>query len=60
MADLMKAGVRELYESKFVTREEALSKLRSGDTITLGSYGNEPVGLLRELHTVVDKGIEDI
>ncbi len=56
----MKAGVRELYESKFITRQEALSKLRSGDTIAMGSYGNEPIGLLRELHTVVDNGIEDL
>ena len=56
----MKKGVRELYESKFITREEALAHLKSGDTISLGSYGNEPIGLLRELHTVADRGVEDL
>lgn len=60
MPQFMKAGVRELYESKFISYEEALHKLKSGDVISMGSYGNEPMGLLRKLHTVVDNGVEDL
>ena len=33
---------REIYESKFISIPEALEKIRSGDTIAVGHYGNEP------------------
>ncbi|MBR1780924.1 MAG: 4-hydroxybutyrate--acetyl-CoA CoA transferase [Oscillospiraceae bacterium] len=51
---------QELYESKFITLEEALGKIRSGDTIAQAAYGNEPLAMLRNLHTIADRGVEDV
>ena len=45
---------QDLYESKFISIPEALSKIRSGDVIAVGHYGNEPRNLLRQLHTIRD------
>ena len=50
---------REIYESKFISIPEALEKIRSGDTIAVGHYGNEPRNLLRQLHTIRDR-VEDV
>ena len=51
---------QELYRSKFITLEEALSKIHSGDTIAQAAYGNEPLAMLRNLHTIADRGVEDV
>ena len=50
---------REIYESKFISIPEALEKIRSGDAIAVGHYGNEPRNLLRQLHTIRDR-VEDV
>lgn len=51
---------QELYESKFVTLDDALNMIRSGDTISTAYYGNEPREFLRNLHQVADRGVEDL
>ena len=51
---------KELYKSKFITLEEALGKIKSGDTIAQGAYGCEPLAMLRSLHTIADRGVEDV
>ncbi len=45
----------ELYRSKFISVDEALDKIKSGDTIATGSYCHEPRELLRSLHTIADR-----
>ena len=45
----------ELYQSKMITIEEALAKIKSNDVIAVGHYGNEPRHLLRQLHTIGDR-----
>lgn len=49
----------ELYQSKFISLDQALGMIQSGDTITLGFYGNEPRNMLRKLHTIADR-VEDV
>ena len=49
----------ELFKSKLITAEQAISMIKSGDTITCGQYGNEPRTLLRRLHTLADR-IDDL
>ena len=51
---------QELYESKFITLDEALGMIRSGDTIAQAAYGNEPLAMLRSLHTIADRGVKDV
>jgi acyl-CoA hydrolase len=51
---------QELYQSKFITLEEALGMIRSGDTIAQAAYGNEPLAMLRNLHTIADRGVKDV
>jgi len=46
---------QELYRSKLITVEEALSKIKSGDVIATGSYCHEATMLLRQLHTIADR-----
>jgi acyl-CoA hydrolase len=50
----------ELYRSKFITLDEALGMIRSGDTIAQAAYGNEPLAMLRNLHTIADRGVKDV
>jgi acyl-CoA hydrolase len=54
------AELKELYQSKFISLEEALDSVHSGDVIATGSYGNEPVTLLRSLHKVAARGVDDL
>ncbi len=54
------AEKKALYESKFISLDEALGIIQSGDTIAQAAYGNEPLGMLRALHTIADRGIEDV
>ncbi|MBE6992888.1 MAG: acetyl-CoA hydrolase/transferase family protein [Ruminococcaceae bacterium] len=49
----------ELFKSKLITAEQAISMIKSGDTITCGQYGNEPRTILRRLHTLADR-IDDL
>ncbi len=46
---------QEIYQSKLIMIEEALSKIKSGDVISLANYGNEPAALLSQLHTIADR-----
>ena len=46
--------------SKFITTDEALDKIRSGDVIAVAAYGNEPVKFLRRLHELRDRGVRDV
>ena len=39
------------YHDKFITMDEALSQIKSGDVIAVAAYGNEPVRFLRRLHS---------
>ena len=49
----------ELYRSKFITVDEALSKIKSHDTISIGFFGNEPYAMLSNLHRIGDR-VEDV
>ena len=51
---------KALYQSKFISLEEALTMIHSGDTIAQAAYGNEPLAMLRSLHTIADRGVEDV
>ena len=52
--------LKELYRSKFISLDQALDTVRSGDVIATGSYGNEPVTLLRNLHRVAERGVDEL
>ncbi len=43
------------YQSKLITVQEALSKVKSGDTIVAGLASAEPRAFLAELHTIADR-----
>ncbi|MDR2180531.1 MAG: hypothetical protein LBP21_09495 [Synergistaceae bacterium] len=47
------------YSSKKITVEQALSKVKSGDNITVGMAGAEPVEFLARLHTIAGR-VEDV
>lgn len=49
-----------LYESKFISLDEALGMIRSGDTIAQAAYGNEPLAMLRNLHRIAERGMRDV
>ena len=51
---------KEQYEAKFTTVEEAISHIKSGDTIAVGYYGCEPRTLMRKLDTIADRGVTDV
>ena len=42
-----------------ITLDEALDKIKSRDTIATGHYGNEPRGVLCNVHTIADR-VEDV
>ncbi|MFZ5353277.1 MAG: acetyl-CoA hydrolase/transferase family protein [Bacillota bacterium] len=46
---------RQIYNDKLITREEALSKINSGDQVISALAAAEPVGLLSDLHTIADR-----
>jgi acyl-CoA hydrolase len=48
------------YQSKFISMDEVLSKIKTGDVIAVASYGNEPVEFLRRLHEIADRGVHDV
>lgn len=45
----------ELYQSKFITVQQALDMVQDGDIVYHGFYGNEPRNLLRQFHTIADR-----
>ena len=49
-----------IYDSKFISMDDALGKIKSGDVIAVAAYGNEPVGFLRRLHELADRGVRDV
>ena len=46
---------QELYNSKLVTVEEALDRIKSNDVIATSFYGAEPVAIMDQLHTIHDR-----
>jgi acyl-CoA hydrolase len=46
---------QEIYNTKKVTIDEALSHIRSGDCLAGGTYASEPVALYRRLHTIAGR-----
>lgn len=44
-----------LYQSKFITVQQALDMVQDGDIVYHGFYGNEPRNLLRQFHTIADR-----
>lgn len=46
---------REIYQSKLVSVEEALSKIKSHDGIMFASFLNEPQLMMEHLHTIADR-----
>lgn len=57
MLELFKAN--EMYKDKFITVEEALSKINSGDVIVTGLASAEPKLLVQNLHTIADR-VKDV
>ena len=51
---------KALYHSKFISLEQALDMIKSGDTIAQAAYGCEPLAMLRNLHTIKERGVEDV
>ena len=52
--------VQESYHSKFISMDEALAQIKSGDVIAVAAYGNEPVCFLRRLHEIAARGVRDV
>ncbi len=50
----------ETYRSKFISMDDVLGKIKSGDVIAVAAYGNEPVEFLRRLHEIADRGVRDV
>lgn len=46
---------QEIYRSKVITVEEALSKIKDGDCILTSTYAQEPQIILKKLHTIRDR-----
>ncbi len=56
-----KEQIRErIYDSKFISMDDALAKIKTGDVIAVAAYGNEPVEFLRRLHEIRDRGVRDV
>ena len=52
--------LQESYYNKFISMDEALANIKSGDVIAVAAYGNEPVRFLRRLHEIADRGVRDV
>lgn len=51
--------IKELYKSKFITLNDALNMVKSGDHIVSGLAASEPKEFLSELHTLNEK-VKDV
>lgn len=49
----------DLYISKLITIEEAVTKIKSGDDIIVGQCASEPQGSMAQFHTVKNR-VEDV
>ncbi|NLT57387.1 MAG: 4-hydroxybutyrate--acetyl-CoA CoA transferase [Clostridiales bacterium] len=49
------ANFQEQYKSKLMTMQEALGQIKDKSLIATGAFGQEPIGFLRELHTIYDR-----
>lgn len=49
-----------IYDSKFISMDEVLGKIKDGDVIAVAAYGNEPVEFLRRLHEIRDRGVRNV
>ena len=43
----MNMDLQKAYHDKFISMDEALANIKSGDVIAVAAYGNEPVRFLR-------------
>lgn len=50
----MNSAMEAEYRSKFITLEEAMTKIKSNQVIVTGHYGNEPRAMMGLLHTLRD------
>ncbi len=50
---------QQVYNSKLITRQEALSYIKSGDQVISALAAAEPRGILTELHTIADR-VKDV
>lgn len=50
---------QQVYKDKLITREQALSKIKSGDHVISALAAAEPKGILTDLHTIADK-VQDV
>ena len=50
----------DAYKSKFISMDDAIAKIKTGDVIAVAAYGNEPVEFLRRLHEIADRGVRDV
>lgn len=55
MVKFMKATLKEKYEAKKITVDEALSMVKSGDEIVVGFCALEPATFLSKLHNLAGK-----
>ncbi len=55
----MKKMFQEIYKSKLITLEEALSKVKSNDCIVSAMTASEPMGFNSQLHTIA-KDVENV
>ena len=56
----MNMDLQKAYHDKFISMDEALANIKSGDVIAVAAYGNEPVRFLRRLHEIADRGVRDV
>ena len=45
----MNMDLQKAYHDKFISMDEALANIKSGDVIAVAAYGNEPVRFLMKL-----------
>jgi acyl-CoA hydrolase len=50
---------QQVFKDKQITRDEALSKIKSGDQVISALAAAEPKGMLTDLHTIADK-VQDV
>jgi len=53
-------NVQTLYDSKKKTVSEALALIKSGDGVISSLGASEPMELLKQLHTIAERGVTDI
>ncbi len=59
MNEFAKQKLKE-YHDKFISMDDALAKIKSGDVVAVAAYGNEPVNFLRNLHKIAERGVRNV